>query len=103
MYALALALQLGFGLSIGSQLVTWHRDVSFVDGCDDSGELPDWALFLLMAPLSVAFNILLQARAAQWVALTAAAAVAYGTSYAAALCFDPAASSATAAFATGLL
>eukprot|EP00850_Spirogloea_muscicola_P012067 SM000077S21541 [mRNA] locus=s77:41844:44466:- [translate_table: standard] len=99
MYALFSALQLGFGLAIGENLVWWaHHDIKKT--CS-SPDLPYWWNLFWFTGYAISSNVLLRARLNQWPGMTLSALVGYIVSELTSK-FGSDASSVMAAFAVGL-
>ncbi|KAL3692257.1 hypothetical protein R1sor_005908 [Riccia sorocarpa] len=99
MYALFSALQLGFGISVGENLVFWAPTVK--PACQPSG-LSFWWNILWFAFFSVASNVLLNARLDQWPGMIVTSGVGYIVSTVTDLRLGSNTSSVIASFAVGL-
>lgn len=100
MYALFSALQLGFGIAVGENLVFWEPQPATMD-C----ELPDLSIWwspLWFAGFSVASNVLLNARLDQWSGMIVTSGVGFIVSTIAGFRLGGSASSVVAAFAVGV-
>lgn len=101
-YAIVVALQLGFGLAIGSRLVLWRKvDINeVVTGCKIS--TPGWLIPLWLLLMCESFNVLLNLRWRQHIPSTINAIVAYASSYTLAKVTDGDTVTAISAFCVGI-
>ncbi|CAM6124882.1 unnamed protein product [Calypogeia fissa] len=100
MYALFSALQLGFGIAVGENLVFWEEQAATME-CEKP-DLSIWWSILWFAGFSVASNVLLNARLDQWSGMIVTSGVGFIVSTISGLRLDSSASSVVAAFAVGI-
>jgi uncharacterized membrane protein YjjP (DUF1212 family) len=101
MYALFSALQLGFGLAMGENLVIWAPKPVSADSCL-SPSLPVYLKLVWFCGYTFASNVLLNARLDQWPGMAFASFVGYVVSELTSLKLDSSASSVISAFAVGI-
>ncbi|KAL2628513.1 hypothetical protein R1flu_013199 [Riccia fluitans] len=99
MYALFSALQLGFGISVGENIIFWAPAPT--PACQPSG-MSFWWNILWFAGFSVSSNVLLNARLDQWPGMIVTSVVGYIVSTLAALRLTSNTSSVIASLAVGL-
>jgi uncharacterized membrane protein YjjP (DUF1212 family) len=100
MYALFSALQLGFGIAMGENLVLWAPKP--VSAQCISPALPIWLKLVWFCGYTFASNVLLNARLDQWPGMAFASFVGYVCSEATSLKFSSTVSSVISAFAVGI-
>lgn len=100
MYALFSALQLGFGLAMGENLVVWAPKPVSAECV--SPTLPIWLKLVWFCGYTFASNVLLNARLDQWPGMAFASFVGYVVSEATSLRLASSASSVISAFAVGI-
>lgn len=100
MYALFSALQLGFGLAMGENLVIWAPKPVTADCAPPN--LSIWLKLLWFSGYTFASNVLLNARLDQWPGMAFASFVGYVVSEATSLKLASSASSVISAFAVGM-
>lgn len=100
MYALFSALQLGFGLAMGENLVVWAPKPVSAECVSPS--LPIWFKLIWFCGYTFASNVLLNARLDQWPGMAFASFVGYVVSEATSLKLASSASSVISAFAVGI-
>ncbi|XP_024384416.1 uncharacterized protein C7D4.12c [Physcomitrium patens] len=100
MNALFSALQLGFGLAMGENLVVWAPKPVTAECV--SPTLPLWLKFVWFCAYTLSSNILLNARLDQWPGMTLASFVGYVVSEVTGLKLSSSASSVISAFAVGI-
>lgn len=100
MYALFSALQLGFGLAMGENLVWWAPKP--VSAACVPPDLSIWLNLIWFSGYTFASNVLLNARLDQWPGMALASFVGYVMSELTSLRLDSSASSVISAFAVGI-
>ncbi|KAH9533789.1 hypothetical protein CY35_18G070600 [Sphagnum magellanicum] len=100
MYALFSALQLGFGLAMGENLVWWAPKP--VSAACVPPDLSIWLNLIWFSGYTFASNVLLNARLDQWPGMALASFVGYVVSELTSLRLDSSASSVISAFAVGI-
>ncbi|KAI9187867.1 hypothetical protein H9P43_002258 [Blastocladiella emersonii ATCC 22665] len=118
-YSFIRSLKLGFGLAIGSRLVTWLNSVGLPGiavpsgnaMCMDKTSRPNtisvkdniWLMVLVFLPMSVCINIVLRGHPRQWAGMCVASAMGLFTLTLASTVFNKDAAAAQAAFVIGIV
>lgn len=100
MYALFAALQLGFGLAVGEDMMWWAPKPS-KQGCPPQ-DLPIWTKGIWFAGFTFSSNVLLNARLEQWPGMVLSSFVGYVVSQVLSSHIDQGTGDCIAAFAVGL-
>lgn len=105
-FAMLIALELGFGLAIGSLLVFWEDEAEFLEKAGD--HLCDgtngWVMLLFFFVICITFNGLQEALPNQWPMMTFTASLSYGLSFLGGLAgLRPQICTTVSAFATGIV
>lgn len=100
-YAALVALQLGFGIAIGSGIIFWAKSSSSSEPCSPS--IPVWVNVFFFFGASIPFNILMNAKPSQWPPMTFAQGFGYLISFFGDKALNPNAVSVIAAFGVGIV